>query len=155
MECLSSQANYTYRATAACQRSQYQHLVVEGVAWSAQRTHKTVNLGFIDGSSYFFIQVTPQLSLRGWVHPVTNTPLFRKSNGVGNRTRNIRKSNQALQVKWSLVYIPLEACVRLFGRCCLLQVTAYRRSGLAPCPMGSVVLPIRCLMQKEAWMWRG
>jgi hypothetical protein len=40
-------------------------LRVEGVAWSAQRIPTAVNLGFLDRSRYFFIQVSPQLSSRG------------------------------------------------------------------------------------------
>jgi hypothetical protein len=40
-------------------------LRVEGVAWSAQRIPTAVNLGFLDRSGYFFIQVAPQLSSRG------------------------------------------------------------------------------------------
>jgi hypothetical protein len=40
-------------------------LRVEGVAWSAQRIPMAVNLGFLDQSRYFFIQVAPQLSSRG------------------------------------------------------------------------------------------
>jgi hypothetical protein len=39
-------------------------LRVEGVAWSAQRIPMAVNLGFLDRSRYFFIQVAPQLSSR-------------------------------------------------------------------------------------------
>jgi hypothetical protein len=35
---------------------------VEGVAWSAQGILTAVNLGFLDRSRYFFIQVAPQLS---------------------------------------------------------------------------------------------
>jgi hypothetical protein len=40
-------------------------LRVEGVAWSAQRIPTAVNLGFLDRSRYFFIQVASQLSSRG------------------------------------------------------------------------------------------
>jgi hypothetical protein len=40
-------------------------LRVEGVVWSAQRIPTAVNLGFLDRSRYFFIQVAPQLSSRG------------------------------------------------------------------------------------------
>jgi hypothetical protein len=54
----SPQGNYTDRATC-------QALRVEGAAWSAQRIPTAVNLGFLDGSRYFFIQVAPQLSSRG------------------------------------------------------------------------------------------
>jgi hypothetical protein len=65
----SPQANYSDRATAACRRSR-QPLLVEGVAWSAQLIPTAVNLGFLDRSRYFFIQVASQLSSRGWVDPV-------------------------------------------------------------------------------------
>jgi hypothetical protein len=44
-------------------------------------------LGFLDRSGYFFIQVAPQLSLRGWVNPVPDPLLLRKSVSAGNRTR--------------------------------------------------------------------
>jgi hypothetical protein len=40
-------------------------LRVEGVAWSVQRIPTAVNLGFLDRSRYFFIQVAPHLSSRG------------------------------------------------------------------------------------------
>jgi hypothetical protein len=40
-------------------------LWVEGVAWSAKRIPTAVNLGFLDRSRYFFIQVAPQLYSRG------------------------------------------------------------------------------------------
>jgi hypothetical protein len=66
----STQANYTDRATAACRRILCQLLRIEGVAWSAQRIPTAVNLGFLDRSNYFSIQVAPQLSSRGWVDPV-------------------------------------------------------------------------------------
>jgi hypothetical protein len=44
-------------------------------------------LGFLDWSRYFFVQVAPQLYSWGWVEPVPNPLLFRKSGSVGNRTR--------------------------------------------------------------------
>jgi hypothetical protein len=44
----SPQANYTYRATAACRRSECQLLRIEGIAWSTQRIPMSVNLNFID-----------------------------------------------------------------------------------------------------------
>jgi hypothetical protein len=59
------QANYTDQATAACRRSLCQPLRVDGVAWSEQRIPPALNLGFLDRSRYFFIQVAPQLSSRG------------------------------------------------------------------------------------------
>jgi hypothetical protein len=44
-------------------------------------------LGFPDQSSTFFFQVAPQLYWRGWVDPVPDLLLFRKSGCAGNRTR--------------------------------------------------------------------
>jgi hypothetical protein len=44
-------------------------------------------LGFLDRSSYFFYQVGPQLYSWGWVDPVPDTLLVRKSGSAGNRTR--------------------------------------------------------------------
>jgi hypothetical protein len=62
---LRPQANYTDRATAACRRSLCQLLRINGVTWSAQLIPTAVNLGFLDRSRYFSIQVAPQLSSRG------------------------------------------------------------------------------------------
>jgi hypothetical protein len=44
-------------------------------------------LGFLNQSPYFFFQVAPQLYSRGWVNPVPDPLLFRKSGSAGNRTR--------------------------------------------------------------------
>jgi hypothetical protein len=44
-------------------------------------------LGFLDRSRYFFFQVVPQLYSRGWVDPVPDPLLLRKSGSAGNRTR--------------------------------------------------------------------
>jgi hypothetical protein len=40
-------------------------LLIEGVAWSAQRIPPAVSLGFLGRSRYFFFQVAPQLSSQG------------------------------------------------------------------------------------------
>jgi hypothetical protein len=50
---LSPQANYTDRATAACLRSYYHLLRIEGVTWSAQRIPYGRNLDFLDGAATF------------------------------------------------------------------------------------------------------
>jgi hypothetical protein len=63
---LSPQANYTDQG-------------LEGVAWSAQQIPTAVDLGFLNRSRYIFIQVAPQLSSRGWVGPVPEPQLLRKS----------------------------------------------------------------------------
>jgi hypothetical protein len=90
------QANYTDRATAACRRSYCQPLRVEGVAWSAQWIPTAVNLGFLDRSHYFFIQVAPQMSTRHWVDPVPDPLLLRKSGRARNRTRDLWICSQKL-----------------------------------------------------------
>jgi hypothetical protein len=43
-------------------------------------------LGFLDRSRYFFFQVAPQLYSRGWVDPVPDSLLLRKSSSAGNIT---------------------------------------------------------------------
>jgi hypothetical protein len=49
-----------------------------------------------DRSRYFFIQVTPQLSSRGWVDPVPDPLLLRKYGKVGNRTQDLWLCSQKL-----------------------------------------------------------
>jgi hypothetical protein len=49
---LSPQANYTDRATAACRRSYYQLLRIEGVTWSAQRIPTAVFSVFYPGCKW-------------------------------------------------------------------------------------------------------
>jgi hypothetical protein len=46
-------------------------------------------LGFLDWSLYYFFQVAPQLYSRGWVDPVPDPLLLRKSDSAGNRTRDL------------------------------------------------------------------
>jgi hypothetical protein len=86
----SPQATYTDRASAACRRSYSQLLRIEGVAWSVQWIPKAFYFGFLDRSRYFSIQVAPQLPSRGWVDPVPEPLLLRKSVNAGNRTRDLR-----------------------------------------------------------------
>jgi hypothetical protein len=44
-------------------------------------------LEFLDRSRYLILQVAPQLYSRGWVDPVPDPLLLRKSGSAGNRTR--------------------------------------------------------------------
>jgi hypothetical protein len=44
-------------------------------------------LAFIDRSRYFLFQVAPQLYSRGWVDPVPEPLLLRKSGSSGNRNQ--------------------------------------------------------------------
>jgi hypothetical protein len=50
----------------------------------------------LDRSRYFFIQVAPQLSSRGWVDPVPDTLLLRKSGRARNRTQDVWICSQKL-----------------------------------------------------------
>jgi hypothetical protein len=54
---------------------------------SATDPHGCV-LGFIDRSYYYFLTVVPQLYSRGWVDPVPDSQLPRKSGSAGNWTQN-------------------------------------------------------------------
>jgi hypothetical protein len=47
------------------------------------------NLDLLDRSCYFFFQVAPQLYSRGWVDPVPDPLLLRKSDSAGNRTQDL------------------------------------------------------------------
>jgi hypothetical protein len=76
-------------------------LRIEVVAWSAQRIPTVVNLDFLDWSRYFFFQVAPQLSSRGWVDPVPDPPLLRKSGNAENRTQDLWICSQKL---WPLYH---------------------------------------------------
>jgi hypothetical protein len=62
---LSPQENYTDRETAACQRSQYQLLRIEGAYVVIATNPYGRILGFLDRSRCFFFQVPPQLYSRG------------------------------------------------------------------------------------------
>jgi hypothetical protein len=44
-------------------------------------------LGFLERGLYFLLQIAPQLYSRGWVDPVPDPLLLRKSGSPGNRTR--------------------------------------------------------------------
>jgi hypothetical protein len=80
---LSPRANCTDRATAACRPT------------FADRGCRVVNvtdpygriLGFLDRCRYFFFQAAPQLYSWGWVVPVSDPLLIRKSGSAWNRTR--------------------------------------------------------------------
>jgi hypothetical protein len=58
-------ASKLYRPTsAAVGEASVDFCGVETVAWSAQRIVAAVNIGFLDWSHYYFLQIDPQLSLR-------------------------------------------------------------------------------------------
>jgi hypothetical protein len=87
---LSPRANYTHRARPP--------LSAKLVATSTDSVCQVVSvtdpydriLGFVDRSRYFLFQVASQLYSRGWVYPVLDPLLLRKSGSAGNRTRTSR-----------------------------------------------------------------
>jgi hypothetical protein len=83
----SPQAKYPDWATATCRRIVVPTFVDRGVSPSQGGGSPTaVNLSFLDRSGYFLFQVAPHLFSRGWVDPVPDPLLFRKSGSTGNRT---------------------------------------------------------------------
>jgi hypothetical protein len=58
-----------------------------GVSPSQRRMPYGRNLDFLNDSRYLFFQVAHQLYSRGWVDPVPNLLLLRKSGSAWNRTR--------------------------------------------------------------------
>jgi hypothetical protein len=58
---MSPRANYTDRATAACRRSKLQLFADRGCRVVSVTDPYGRNLGFLDRSRCFFLQVAPQL----------------------------------------------------------------------------------------------
>jgi hypothetical protein len=84
----SPEANYTDWSTAACRRNL---VPTFGESWVSRDQRDgsptAVNISFLDRGRYFFFQIAPHLSSRGWVYLVSNRLLLRKPCGVGTRTR--------------------------------------------------------------------
>jgi hypothetical protein len=72
---LSPRANYSYRATAACRRSDCQLLRIEGATWSAWLIPRPYSR-FSKQEPLRFYHVAPELYSRGWVDPVPDPLLF-------------------------------------------------------------------------------
>jgi hypothetical protein len=94
---LSPEANYTDWTTATC----WPNLVPTSADRWVSRGQRggnpaAINLNFLDRSHYFFIQVAPHLSSRGWVDPVPESLLLRKRGSAGNRTRDLRVCSQEI-----------------------------------------------------------
>jgi hypothetical protein len=88
----SSPGSYADWPAAAFRRSKYQLLQIEVVTRSAQRIPTAVH-------------VAPQSSSRGWVDPVRDPELHRKSGTAGNRSRSVRICSQEL---WPLDHSSLK-----------------------------------------------
>jgi hypothetical protein len=96
------QRKYTYWATAAGRRNLVLTFADRGVSHGQRDgTSTVVTLGVLYRSHYFFIQVEPHFSSRGWVDPVPNPLLSRKSGRTGNQTRDLWVCSQEL---WSLAH---------------------------------------------------
>jgi hypothetical protein len=95
----SPQANYNDWATATCWRNLVSTFADRGVS-RGQRdgSHTAVNL-FSRPEQLLFFRVAPPLSYKGWVDPVPEPLLLRKSGSAGNRTRDLWVSSQAF---WQL-----------------------------------------------------
>jgi hypothetical protein len=63
---------------------------------SATDPHPRSLVSLLDRSRYFFFQVAPRLSSRGWVDPVPDPLLLRKSGSAGNRTQDLWICSQKL-----------------------------------------------------------
>jgi hypothetical protein len=90
---LSPQTNCTEWATATCWQNLVPTFVDREVScgqWGGSPT--VVNLSFLDRSRYFSF-IYPH---KGWVDPVPNPLLLRKSGNAENRTRDIWVSSQEL-----------------------------------------------------------
>jgi hypothetical protein len=87
---LSPQANCTEWATAICRRNLVSTFADRGVS-RGQRggTPTALILSFLDLSPYFFFQVAHHLFWWGWVDPVQDPLLLRKSGNVKIRTRDL------------------------------------------------------------------
>jgi hypothetical protein len=70
--------NYTDRTTADCRRTKCQLLRLEACHVVSAMGPHGLNFGFLDWSRYFFIEIAPQLSSRGWVNSVPEPQLVRK-----------------------------------------------------------------------------
>jgi hypothetical protein len=72
------------------------HLLAKLVPTFADRGCRVVSttdphgriLDFLDRSCYYFFRVAPQFYWRGWVNPVSDTLLLRKSGSTENLTRD-------------------------------------------------------------------
>jgi hypothetical protein len=86
---LSPQANYTDWATATCRRNLVPTFADRGVSCGQRGGSPTVvNLSFLDRSRYFSFKQLLIYPHKGWVDPVPDLLIFRKSGSSGNQTRD-------------------------------------------------------------------
>jgi hypothetical protein len=108
----SPQYRYTKWATATSRGILVLTFVDRGVSCSQRGlTPMAMNLSFLDHSRYFFFQVA-HLSSWGWVDPVPDPLLLRKSGSRGNRTRDHWVCSLKL---WPLDHRDSQPCIYLSG----------------------------------------
>ena len=117
--------------------------------WSAQWIPTAVNLCFLDQSRYLFIQVAPQLTSRGWVDPVPDPLLLRRSGSAGNRTRDLCISSQKL---WPPDHRGGRSGARRVNvvRCDVVSVTPTSQTHLDHCKLNHLLQP-NCLTHLSSW----
>jgi hypothetical protein len=94
---LSRRANSTDSATATCRRNLVPTLVDIWVSRGQRRGSPTVfNLSCLYRSRYFSFKSLLIYSYKGWVDPVPDPLLLRKSGSAGNRTQDLWVSSQKL-----------------------------------------------------------
>jgi hypothetical protein len=91
----SPQVIYTDWATATCWRNLVPTFADRVVSRGQRGGSPTVvNLSFLDRSRYFSFKYLLIYPHNGWVDPVPDPPLLRKSGSAGNRTRELRVCSQ-------------------------------------------------------------
>jgi hypothetical protein len=94
---LSPRANYTDWSTATCRRNLVPTFVDRAVSRDQRGGSPTVvNLSFLDRCRYFSFKWLLIYSHKGWVDPVPDPLLLRKSGSARNRTRDLWVSSQKL-----------------------------------------------------------
>jgi hypothetical protein len=94
---LSPKANYTDWSTATCRRNLVPTFLDRGVSHGQRGGSPTViNLSFLVRSRYFPLEYILIYPPKGWVNRIPNPLLLRKSDGAGNRTRDLWVSSQEL-----------------------------------------------------------
>jgi hypothetical protein len=71
-------------------------------------------LGFLDQTRYVFFQVDPQLYSRGWVNPVPDLLLLRKSGSAGNRAQTSGSVATRPQMRSLFVNYNIKICILVF-----------------------------------------
>jgi hypothetical protein len=86
----SPQANYTDWATATCRQNLVPTSADKGVSCGQRgRSPTVIYLSFLDQSRYYSFKYLLIYPHKGWVEPVPDPLILRKSGSAGNRTRDL------------------------------------------------------------------